>query len=88
MTTKYVSHWVSITRDDICKIEHDATMITPGERKEQVRARLLGQVKLQNDWSSPNFDEIVDRVWADKMAEKDKHKSLKLQRLQQLTSKT
>jgi len=84
---KYVSRWISVDGVEVKSIEHDPTVITPGERKEQVRSRLLGQVKLEDGWSSPNFSEVVDMLWADKMAEKDAHKSVKVKRFQQLTSK-
>lgn len=85
--TEYISRWSRVGGNEIRLIKHDPTVITPGDRKDKVRTILIGQVKLEDGWSSFNFDEVVDALWADKMAERDQRKRLKIMRYQQLVSK-
>lgn len=62
---KLVSRWFLIDSPEPLIVQHDATVIEPGESKHSVRAKLRKQGPPDAKvLSRMGFDEVVDYVWA------------------------
>ena len=75
-----ISHWYFTnggTPYEPVAVEHAPRDVEPGSTKEQVREVLLRQFQFDTaGWTSPDFEQIVDRVYESKAetARKDAHR--------------